>query len=249
MKKDKDTVLKLSVAEKKLLSVLSAIESKSPADLTREALLPRTTVMRTLKSLQGRGFAISSKNKNRTVWQLITSEVLGISMSGKSSKEFIPLRGVSVLTQTLYSLLESLPRNGRFTGVQPTASAAESIRKMGVEGVIKINELIKNKHIIVQGVLEEDFLPRLYALYGASWLKSFRGRLAHTVVIPKQYLKYRADVYVIGEQAMLVNWHDETGVLIKNRDVVGLLKSMFSFLHDFGNRIDNDEIAKLLSKD
>ncbi|HEV7449397.1 MAG TPA: hypothetical protein VGP13_02570 [Candidatus Paceibacterota bacterium] len=211
--------------------------------------------MRTLDSLKKRGLAESHKQGKRHVWLkapqgiieqdiLMSAESLGLSMVGLSLPGFSLIRGADKLTETLYTLLESLPRNGQFSGIQPTRSGLVSTDKIGPETIVKINELIKERGIVVRGVLEEDFVEQLHGKFGREWLKSFAGRLTHTSVVPNGYLQYDADLYIIGESAMLANWKDEVGVVIENKDTVILLKSLYQFMHDSGRRLDNNELAK-----
>ncbi len=247
--KDKPNIFSLTQAEKKAFSSLSVDQANLPAQLVRKTRLPRTTLLRTLDALARRGLAESHTQGKRLVWRrapqgsiersiLASTKSLGVSVADMSVPGFTLIRGADDLTRTLRALLESLPRNGRFTGVQPTISALAAMEKMGLQETIKINELIKQRGIIVQGVLEENFVGRLSGVYGREWFKSFAGRLAHTSVVPEEYLRYLSDLYIIGNHAMLANWQDEIGVVIGNKDVVALLNSLFKFMHDSGRRMD-----------
>jgi hypothetical protein len=250
-------ILGLSKHERQLFLLIPVGQEVSPAFLTRRAGRPRTSIVRSLWKLHSRGFVKSVKKGKRTLWERRTfarveesiSEdfnAMGFAEVGGTADGFRLLHGIDSLASTLEHLLQKLPRNGQFRGVQPTRSALVLTRKVGVSRIIAINNLIKNKDIIVKGVLEEDFLVSLNSEFGRGWLESFAGRLAHTSFVPKEYMRYGADLYLIGNQAMIANWESELGVVIDNGDIVALLKSMHEFMHDAGNRIDNNELAKLL---
>ena len=243
--------------ERLIFSSLESEKSLLPSALTRKTEASRTTLIRALKNLHDRGLIESTKMGKRNGWKRIPQGVLeknlltsakqiGISVTGLEVPGFRLVRGADALTQEFWYLIESLPRNGRLAGIQPTQSGLHSTKKMGTAEVIRINEYIKKRGIIVEAILEENFINELLKRHGSEWLKSFIGRAASTAMIPDEYLQYLADIYLAGDRAVLANWDSEIGVVIDNRDVVELLRSMFKFLHDSGKRLDNSERGRLL---
>lgn len=251
-------VFNFSPGERAVFNALPTSEGVSCATLTLTTHMPRTTVVRALNSLLARGFVDSIKLGARQVWlrsgtleeKLITAtNALGISIRTVHDPGFAILSGTKSIIDALWDGLRSLPRNGRFMGIQPTHSADISLQKMGVAAVVAINNFIKKRGIISEGVLSENYIATLTKLHGQPWLESFSGRLAHTTFVPEAFLTYRSEVLLFSTKTILVvNWAQETAVLITNKDTVQLFVAMFRFMHEAGRRIDNNELADKILK-
>ncbi len=260
MKKKESNLLQLLPSEKKVFGVLSAVETISPAEIVRRAKTSRTTVLHVLNKLQSRGLIQSVVVGKRKEWKRTSGSVLEQEISGIETFFDIPhkkgsipgfaiISGTTELKYKYWELLKTIPKHGRFVGVQTTDSGLSCIKKLGEDEVRKMNEFISKQQFVVVAVLEEDWLSRIAKKHSKEWLLSFKNRIAATAFVPKNYFSFNAELDIFGTKAMLVNWEDESAVLIENKEVVHMLKSLFQFMHDNGRRLNHNEIAKIILED
>ena len=79
-------------------------------------------------------------------------------------------------------------------------------------------------------------------------LKSFADRSADTAKLPENFLKdTKAEIYFYGDKVAIINWYEEFGVIIQNKDVFELLKEMFNSTKYMLKKYDqNEKIARRL---
>ncbi len=264
--------LKLSKNDWKVFEGLSYENTdlfKSTADLSKQLNIPRMSTHIALKSLKERGLIDYKRVGKRKLWYRITPENLikkfaNISQEidkhsqvtiGVSDSEFTIYNGVDSLYKVWEALLE-LPANTRVQGFQPTASIRESLQKLEwSEKIQHLQENIRSKPIIIEGLLSEDYYPFLVDFYKndksllLKTLESFLGRATDMTFIKKDFLNLATEMFILPDSAYITNWKEEVSICIKNKTIINFLRELFSLAKGYGKHIDqNKYIGELIEK-
>ncbi len=265
-------LLGLTTKEKKLLAGLSATPI-NVSSLARTTKIKRTSLYSLLDHLSSRGLVSKTLQGKRWYWfatpakQLqekffslaenhrTTSEVreheIGIIASQDS--EYKIYRGKNKLI-TIYTELANLPRHSRLYGIQPNISVGSVLKHLPDENLITINESFKKRNIIVEALLQEDFLTAYAGILKQKKpkkeiLQSYGNRLAVTTYIPKATLNFDSEIIFYGNIVLFLNWQELVAIVIKNKDIVGIMKALFELAKLSGDRVDqNPHVEKLLGK-
>jgi hypothetical protein len=227
------------------------------SEVSRISNLPRTTTLHALKKLESRGLVLQMKAGKRSVWSKATIEkveesfeslekIVDLSFLNKSGQGVRVFNGIEELKLILWSELRALPKHGALTGVQTANSAHMQIEKLGTKEIAGINKFIEDKQFVVSAVFEEEYYLKNFKKFGTEWLGGFKERIAAMVFVPQEYLLFDAEMNIFVNKVLLINWKEETGILIEDKNIVKLLKSLFKFMHDRGRRLNHHEIAKIL---
>ncbi len=151
-----------------------------------------------------------------------------------------------------------LNKHERLYIIQPNQSTEMVLRKYPFNELVEINNFIKDNKIIVEAVLHENAFDHFFETLKKeqktgreiqAMFQSFADRVADTTYISKELLDFKAEIYIMGPVALILNWEEEVAVEIKNPDMVGMLKGFFEFIKHYGRKVDqNPMIAKLLEK-
>ncbi len=237
---------------------------KLTADLSKALKLPRMSTHITLTSLKNRGLVDYQRKGKRKFWYRITPEELvkkfaaiahGIDQGsqitvGAKNSEFTVYHGVDGLYKVWEALLE-LPPETRVLGLQPTNSIKESLKKLDwSEKIQRLQESIRNKPIIIEGLLSEDYYEFFINFYKKNkplllkTLESFVGRSTDMTFIKKEYFNLATEMFILPDAAYITNWEEEISIKISNETMVNFLKEMFGLVRGYGKHVDQNKYIK-----
>ncbi|MDQ5976133.1 MAG: hypothetical protein QG664_46 [Patescibacteria group bacterium] len=246
-------LLNLRKSEEGVLLILKQMPL-SVADITRLARLPRMTVFQTLKSLKKRNLAKTVLVGKRYHWMRIETSQTGsllqmtfdaLISSGELSerKLFIETyEGAEKLFVTLRNLFEVHPGE-RLVGFQSTHSAKECMEALGMERVIALNTIIREKGIIVEAVLGKNFVE-FGKQYGSEWEESYVGRAAAITIVPEEYLKLEVDVFVFRRSLLVIHWKEKHMLEVIHPDIVNTFRKLTESFALLGRKIDINALIK-----
>jgi len=265
-------LLGLSAAENRLLKTLQSGEF-SVTDLSKTTKIKRTSLYPLLKKLKARGLVTTRRHGRRHRWHAtskqrlqtklfslahhheVTEEtgdqIVGIIPSQNS--EYHVYHGRAKLVQ-IYEEIGHLPRHTRLYGIQPNVSALSVMKKFPYDRLVQLNQNIKDREIIVEGVLQENFLDywssHLKKQEVKRWhqlMKAYSGRLAVTTYVPADQLNFNSEIMFYENVVIIANWQDLTAAVIKNQAITGIMTELFESLKTIGRRTDqNPRVAQLL---
>ncbi|MDQ5958009.1 MAG: iclR-type protein [Patescibacteria group bacterium] len=265
-------LLGLSSRENHLLSGLLGEDALLITAIARTTRLKRTTLYSLLDRLHERGLVIKSRRGKRWYWQLAPEKQIQeklfalaerhrttpdphekeLGIIASQDTEYKLYRGQKKLG-TIYAELAYLPRGTRLFGIQPNESIASVIKNAPSKIIANINESFKNRGIIIEAILAEDFVEQYVRILRtenippAEILRTFGERLAITTYVPKGTLDFNAELIFYGNTLLILDWRELSAVVIKNKNVVGILKAMFDLAKLAGRRVDqNKKVADVI---
>ena len=259
-------LLGLSPIENK---VLFAIE-KTPLNMSGLAgstKTPRTTLYTAIDSLKRRGListrkigkaVVISPTPKGTIQDMLAeassaydadgnTKIIKKHDNGKQSG-FTVVSGKKAMLKVWEGLAQRDTK--RFYAIQPTRSMVHTIERFKPGEFIPINNAIKKNRIIVDAILKEDNFPTYMEMHKREpniqkdIIKSFIGRMAETTLIRNEYLNNNAEIYITSRSAFLMNWEQEIGIKIENKDMIDLLSEMFQLAKGYGKKIDLNEYMR-----
>ena len=274
MKISKETaeILGLSQAE---LSIIDSLESKdskersvSIVNISKETGIPRTSLYYMLPKLEKRGFIEIKRNNKKIFWRKSSDEdfenkyIRTIeSVTERKITSSSPTAGESAIKilhgaeqlSTVFDEITDLPSRTRVFAIQPDLSILDVIKKMPIKKSIDVCDGIKNKHLIMDGIVHEKSIDSIKGSFSdkkvaKELLSSFGGRSADMAKMPDNFLpKTHAETYLYEDKVTLLNWDKEIAVIIKDKDIFQLVKEMFNSTKYLMERYDqNEKIAKKL---
>ncbi|MCF7864891.1 MAG: hypothetical protein K9M11_00090 [Candidatus Pacebacteria bacterium] len=254
---------------------LSIIKSLSKQKLVISELsilsnIPRTSLYYILPRLEQRGFIKKRQEKKKIYWSTekiedvqkkyaslflqnkeITKKNLTVDISKSSA--LVLNQGNENVIQVFEDIAKMAPHS-RFYGIQPEKSIIGAITLNPISEIIKFNRIVNSKKLIAEGIIHEkgtdSMVETLTKKEAEELLKSFSNRSADTASLPAIFLKdTKAEIYLYEDKVAIVNWFEEFGVIIKNKDVFDLIKSMFDSTKYMLKKYDqNEKIARKLVK-
>ena len=244
-------ILGLNSTEKKILRAISTY-SFSITDIASKTGLPRTSLLYILKKLEKRSLAIKIRDNKRFTWK--SNVIKSIRQVQHATTHADPSIIVHRGAKAIFEILEEwkqLPKNTRVSGIQPDKSVRQALRKNKVTDLLRINEDIKKQGLIVEGIVHEKSVSSIISEIGTkharNMFNSFVGRLEDYVKIPDEFADVESEIYIYKNTAHIINWHTEIAISIHDKDMVELLKAMFSCVKEMGSRYSQNEKMKLHS--
>jgi predicted transcriptional regulator len=259
-------ILGLGKEEVLILQKLST-EPVRIADISKETRIPRTSLYYMLPKLLDRKLIVQIKIGGKIHWKRNTDEnilnsykkiieslsnnTVGATKTISKESEVTIYIGASNL-ETVFSEIMKLPPKSRAYGIQPGISLLGVIQKMPLEHIIPFNKKLKQKQIIMEGIVHEKSLDAIEKILSKEDSKklfeSFGGRAADTAKLPEDFLDTtKAEIYLYDNKVALMNWHEEFGVIIKNKHLYNLVMEMFKSTKYLLQRYDqNEKIARKL---
>jgi DNA-binding Lrp family transcriptional regulator len=242
---------------------------QSVATLSKHCRLPRSTVVDTLKRLHARGLVRQVAIGKRTHWKttdtmkiaerfLVASEMLMTpsieleqdkKMQLKISKEteFVVFVGWYNMVKVYEREIKAHPHE-RLYAIQSAKSAEAAFTQAGQASFEPMNRAIREHGLIVEGILSEGMFE-LYEKQPREWLESMEGRMNAIRVVPDRVLDFSAELVLFRDVALFTNWKEEVLILIKNADLLTLIKRLYELLYDTGKTVDqNAYIRRLLTE-
>jgi sugar-specific transcriptional regulator TrmB len=251
--------------EEKEHQMLNALEDKTPyliQEISELTNIPRTTLYTILPSLEERSLLVKRKVGKKTKWKknikkylaefenIFGKESLSATSSGKTST--IQIETEPKRMSQAFVDITNVPEGSRISGIQPKSSISSLSKKMDLESVITFNNNVKEKELIVEGIIHEDsyveFLQRLSKEDSKRFLKSFGERSADTSVLPPEILSdTSAEILMSTDRVTITNWEKNILVTISDPDISKLVKHMFDATkYHLSKYNQNEKIAKEL---
>jgi hypothetical protein len=196
--------------------------------------------------------ALFSLAENHRVNQKVGEKEVGVIASQESAYKIY--RGRKKLIQ-IYDDLSRLPRSTRVYGIQPNASVGSALKNLLSRELVGINERIKERQIIVDAVLQEDFVDyyasalKKLGKSPETILKSYGERAAVTTYVPKEYLNFNSEIIFYENILAILNWKQLTAIVIKDSQMTGIMGELFRLIKLTGRRVDqNPKVRELASR-
>ena len=240
-------LLELKKPEEAVLRAL-ACEPMSVAEIARRSELPRMTAFSALQSLKRRRLAERPLVGKRHFWaraetdrvsgllQMTFDALINPGNHGEQKLFIKTYSGSEELFSVLRDLLEA-HAGERLYGFQSTKSAKECIETLGTERVVAINNLIKEKGIIVEAVLGKSF-AEIGKEYGPEWRESYVGRAAAVTLVPEEFLDLGVDIFVFNHSLLIFHWKESTLVQIMHPEVVRTFRKLTQAFALLGRKVD-----------
>jgi hypothetical protein len=237
-------------------AVLCILEQKplSVAEIARLAALPRMTAFQALQSLKKRRLAERMLVGKRHFWVRIetnqASNLLQMTFDALINPSDNSERKLFIKTyegaESLFSVLKNLFEahvGERLVGFQSTDSAKECVGALGMERIIAINELIKEKGIIVEAILGKSFVE-LGQQYGPEWEESYVGRAAAVTIVPEEYMNLGVDIYVFRSSLLIIHWQEKNMLEIIHPEIVDTFRRLTHSFALLGRKVDINALVR-----
>jgi hypothetical protein len=252
-------ILGLSALENALMRGMSS-EAISISRLSETLHVPRTSLYRPLKALAARGFVESVRVGKRTCWRRISDELLIASMSpilfastrNPDDPPTHPEFFLHIGNENLMSLYERLgeSKGQRVLGIQPNRSAASVLEVFPFDRLVRLNQRIKDNGVIVEALLQEDFIPFYIDLVNRKGLpvqqilEAFGGRAADTTYVPQQFINFDSEIIILPSSAYIFHWSKGVAIEVRNQETLGLLRDLFALAKSIGHKADQNEMVR-----
>lgn len=242
----------LNNKEHSLLNTLYNEGHLNTSALAFKAKIPRVTSMRLLRALQQRGFVYRQALYSEVRWHLVRPELLLKKYTklfegepGATTQKALALTDVARVT-VFRGAEEMYETNVRFliAHAGERLYAIESsgmwrhIVQVPVQKWIHVNNLMAQKKIIVEAIVESDFETQITEHADISLAQSLTTLAHELYVIPKGYLNSSTEILIFRDQALFLDWEQLVGVEIKNPSTVKMLKGMFDLLKRIGQPVN-----------
>ncbi len=243
----------LTDAERAIITATSQY-ARSISQISRKTKVPRSSLLYILRKLQERSLvrAVRHENGKWTKWvSTIDKTIRHLNYVSHKGDQLVEVYYGSAAIFEMFEKIIILPKNSRLLALQPDSSIRYALRKNKVDDFLRVNKGIKNRALIVEGIVHEKsvgtIVTELGKVNGQKIFESFIGRLEDYVKIPEDFADVESEIYIFGGSAYIINWHKETAVSIHEENMVALLRAMFSCVKELGQRYSQNEKMKLHS--
>jgi DNA-binding transcriptional ArsR family regulator len=261
------SLLHLTRQENKILKALENGDYNI-SDLAVLTRFPRTTLYTALSSLKKRGLITRSTKGKSVLISLVPSPEIS-KLFAESATAFSPEGNVRVANKSktgktsgftliygkkamfkVWQSLADINSKERFYAIQPTRSLINTVKLFKPGEFVPINNAIKKNKVIVDAIMKEDGFPTYMDLHKGQpdvqkkIIKSFLGRSADMSVVKNEYLNNNAELLIAPSSAFIMNWENEVGIKIENRDMIDLLRELYLLAKGYGKKIDFNEYMR-----
>ena len=262
----------LSSAETKIIIGLIEQGPTGVSKLSRETGISHTTIHSALRRLRSQGLVNRVSKGYASVWDVVNVDKIRkrlnralepleadvsrenvnkkLEFEPSNVKEFFTFQGVEALLK-VYQWFFLNHRNNRVCGIQTTHSAETLYTKIAPELIAQINAVVNDNRVVVDAIMA-DSVKAFYERHmpqNRYIVRSMESRMASVHIIPDLFMDFNADMIISHDTAFIANWESETLILIKNPDLIKLLKNLFEFLRYAGKLFDQkDFIHKLIEE-
>lgn len=140
----------------------------------------------------------------------------------------------------------------RIRGIQPNKSWMSAHRK-NTYNLVKLNEMIKDNRIIMDGIIQKSAYKKYRAFFSSSnklkkMVASFDGRMADYVAVDDNYFDQNAELVIFSDLVFLTNWEREVTIELRDQYIVDLLRDMFDIIKTTERKIDHNQEMKSIEK-
>lgn len=252
-------VLSFSKLEQAIFKVLNA-SPLSIAELSQRLKVTHTSMYRPLQSLKKRGLVEAVNVGKRRYWKRVDQNALvgslgSVLLAGMGDASKAPLHPEFFLhtdkemLMRLYENLGTTP-NTRVWAIQPNHAAASVLETFPFSRLVRLNERIKEQNVIIEAILQEDFIPFYTNLVKERGLsiekifKAFGGRMADTTYVSKQFINFDSEITILPRAAYIFHWSKCIAIEIRNEATIGLLRDLFTLAKSVGYKVDQNEMVQ-----
>jgi DNA-binding Lrp family transcriptional regulator len=240
----------LDATDTRILKVAGA-SPLSIAQLSKMSRLPRSTVAYRLPFLEKRGIVKSEKYGERFKYVAIAEPEVLHKAPVKFDSEITTYRGAEEMTDLWYKIT-SFPKHSRLYVIQPPNSLRHALRAFKGKDSIRISELVKER-FIVDGITHQKSASILISSYDKSkdtseLVQAFKERLEDIVKIPDDFIDEDAEVNIINNHVIFMDWKNRIAVDIHNELIYRFMLSLYAKVKAYGTRHHHGKYIEEISK-
>jgi predicted transcriptional regulator len=135
-------------------------------------------------------------------------------------------------------------KQSRVRAIQPTKVLIDILTAVKPEKIIPINNMIKDKEIIMDAIVQENTMSTYMNMFKNSpqlqtdIIKSLEGRSADFTLVENKYLNCHSELIIGARSALILDWRKEMGIEIKNEGMIELLRELFELAKGYGKKTD-----------
>ncbi len=247
-------VLRLAPHEANVLGVLTS-KPQLPSAIVRAAGVPNASAYLAFEHLCERALAQKKVRNGKTVWMRADSasaaavlsaainELEGIKDATKfeikhtDESSVTVHRGAKALQQIVFRALDLNPHE-RFIIYQGANVDDGWMEKVGFKNVLKINRLLKEKEIIGESFISENYFKNLVPYWGKEWAESYVDRLNVVYLIPEEFMPSHAEILIFRDRVLVLHFVDEVAVELKDAEMLLMFKTLFEFLKTVSTKVE-----------
>lgn len=258
-------VLDLTDAESKILWALIEHGTMSVSKTARLSQVARTTVDSALQRLQERRLVRRVRSKGHvSLWKAVRSdkakrELLEVAnafdrgsaevedkeiVGGINAEEvgITVFRGKQQIMRA-YEQMLNLAKAERVWFIQGNKSAEGALYGFDKGYVQEFTRSLKKRKIIMEGVNGERVKELLKKVDKKTQEASF-GRAFVASLLPDKYMEFDVDLLIVRNSVMFFDMKNEIVVIVRNKPIVSMLKSINLFLREQGRSFNINEYIK-----
>ena len=242
-------LLDLSSSEVKILRGMGDKVSVTPSNLAVSIGIPRTTISFLLGKLAKRGMVERIFVKNHREWKLYYENISKLeSLFTTDNLSLISqVKGIKGIERLCLKMLE-LRTAERIYYIQGSGSSTYALAKLDENFWCRFHEQVKKKKIILDGIAAESILDTFNGLSKAQ-LVSHKERMVIAYLLPDSMLKIPIDLFIFRDCLLVVDYKEEIGVSIKQKNIIRTLNLFIEMAKNFGRKMNlNEYISNLLAQ-
>jgi len=136
----------------------------------------------------------------------------------------------------------------RVYGLQGNRSIGKSLEKIEWSFIFEYHDTLKERGIIMEGIAGESAL-KIFEKLTKKQLESHLGRLTVIYLAPDEFFDFNIDILVFQNIVMIINYDEETILLIKDSYIQETIKNMILLMESCSRKFDlNKYIKELIEK-
>lgn len=220
-----------SKEEKQILKALRFFNT--PLSISKNTLIPRSTVYFLLGKLKSRGLVIQDKKDAKVVWKLRDS-----SSTPDESLEKIIKQDTSIQIydskEAAEDFLESFvtSKNTKFNALNGDHNIEGWNRNIGIKRITEFNNLINQNKIISDIISSDYFIKQNKEVLGEDWVLSYKNKPTEYHLIDHKYTNYKTQILLHNQKIYIINMDKPLVIEITDTDIFDCFSSLFQFIKD-----------------
>lgn len=234
--------LELSSCERKIL--LSLTLPGTLASLAKRLSTPRSTIEYNINKLLNKKLIAISLHKKRKIYNLIAQKTTLQTLPPSPIVKLGPLTlySGSCAIETLWQKVVKESKGSRLTGIQPSRSFREAIKRSSKKIAHGVSQTITDKRFVIDCIVHGDLTRSVFNQYDGneakSLAKAFTGRLEDIVKVNPSFMDEKSEMFIIGNFSFFIDWFKEVAIKIENQNINHLLLSLYQATKAYGKRYE-----------
>ncbi len=238
------THLDLSSHERKIL--LSLTLPGTLAALAKRLSTSRSTIEYNINKLLSKKLITFSLHKKRKIYKLPTSKT-PTKQTIPPPSPIVKIGSITIYSgskaiETLWQEVTKEPIGSRLTGIQPSLSFREAIKRSSKKIVQEVSQTITDKRFIVDSIVHGDLTRSVFNQYSGVdaklVAKAFTGRLEDMVKVSADFMDEKSEMFMIGNFSFFIDWFREVAIKIENQNINHLLMALYQASKAYGKRYE-----------